>query len=774
VGESIKSKAENVISIVDLFKDLKPQKTTTGYKLECPSCGLQGNRTKGFILFSDGNRAYCHSSGKSFGLLEAYALKKGLIDCIDGREKGQKGAILEGDLFTKTMDELKEEYDKETYENIMDTIGIRKSVELPGDGILDSEFADTVSERIKNKQVMFYRPVMRAIVEIGTIQHSEGEDTYNGIIELEPHRFVTILERYYRPWAKRYTREGFITVNKSLNSAKAKIVMVSDNFRDRMPVLNRIFTVPIPIIKENELTHPKKGYDERFYSYLPYNSVEIDDNLNVEEAKEIIDKIFEEFCFRDEQSKINAIAGLLTPFLRGLYPKFTTRAPVFVYDANRERAGKDYCANITGMLYEGVALEEPPISTGEKSGNANDELRKKVFTAMMAGRKRLHFSNNKGHINSAVFEGVTTSETYSDRVLGSNKSYQLPNEIDYSLSGNLGMTMTADLMNRSVFVDLFLEDEDANARKFKNPDLHGWVDENRSKILSAFYALVVNWVEKGMPPGSLPFASFPHWSKICGGVMEAAGYGNPCVRNHSDNMIVDTATSDMKTLFEECYDKYPNQEITKQQIYDVVKDNGEIFAYLDLDSEDGKREFSKKFIKYVGRIFSKIKLKHDGNPRKPRRKYMFCNIVYSSGCTSDLHGELPILVHGGTSEGTLSSTHTIGKSDGCATSTIMYHDVPNQQKVKITPISKKTPPNVDDGFFKEEDRTAQFWEADDTKDIKKQCTEDEIYQTIKNNPGINGDEVWDKHGIGTNKFISDLYKDKKLEIKDGDRLYVIG
>jgi len=31
------------------------------------------------------------------------------------------------------------------------------------------------------------------------------------------------------------------------------------------------------------------------------------------------------------------------------------------------------------------------------------------------------------------------------------------------------------------------------------------------------------------PPGKIPFASFQDWSKICGGVLECAGYGNPCV-----------------------------------------------------------------------------------------------------------------------------------------------------------------------------------------------------------------------------------------------------
>ena len=40
------------------------------------------------------------------------------------------------------------------------------------------------------------------------------------------------------------------------------------------------------------------------------------------------------------------------------------------------------------------------------------------------------------------------------------------------LSGNIGVTYTPDLANRCRFINLFLEIEDANSRKFGNPKLH--------------------------------------------------------------------------------------------------------------------------------------------------------------------------------------------------------------------------------------------------------------------------------------------------------------
>ena len=57
--------------------------------------------------------------------------------------------------------------------------------------------------------------------------------------------------------------------------------------------------------------------------------------------------------------------------MRGLFSSFSVRTPLWIYIANRERAGKDYLAGINGILYEGYALEEPPISMGDKDRGNN-------------------------------------------------------------------------------------------------------------------------------------------------------------------------------------------------------------------------------------------------------------------------------------------------------------------------------------------------------------------------------------------------------------------
>ena len=298
---------------------------------------------------------------------------------------------------------------------------------------------------------------------------------------------------------------------------------------------------------------------------------------------------------------------------------------MFFYLANRERAGKDYCAGVTGIVYEGFNLEEAPISNSDKHNNNSEELRKKLLSSMIGGRKRMHFSNNKGYIDNAVFEAITTTEKYIDRLLGKNENLVFDNELDFSLSGNVGVGFTPDFANRCRFVRLFLEIENANERHFDKSDLHGWILTNRNKVISALYSLVRNWEDQGCPDGTVNFASFPSWAKICGGIMEAAGYNNPCV---IDNDIVtvagDAETTDMKELFEVAYKTYKENFIKKDAILTIVHDQ-DLFPNWDLVNNRGDQtKFGNLLTKYVGRLLSDIRLQIKTPGARPsRQEYCF-------------------------------------------------------------------------------------------------------------------------------------------------------
>jgi len=716
-----------MFNIKELFKEEELTETSSGtFKTICTDCGLQGGRTEGFILFPETNTSYCHSSHKWFTLLETFALKNKIIRCLDGRDKEQKHSVLTGELYKQTLDELKENFSEEEYDDILDSIGIRKEIELPNNGKLISEFATELAKKIKREQIFFYRADTKKVIEIGKIKHSNGDIEYNGFINVDSNRFITLIERYYRPWCKIYTKNGEMIIHKSMPQNIAGTVLVSDNFRDEMPIINRIFYVQIPIIYNGKLTFPRKGYDKRFASWLPYNSPSISNpDMKLIEAKKILNDLFGEFCFKSEQDKVNAISAFITPYLRGLFTAFNVRTPVFIYEANRERAGKDYLANLTGILYEGFALEEPPLSTSDKMQNNSDELRKKILSAMISGRKRLHFSNNKGYLNNATFESITTAERWADRILGKSENLTFDNELDFSLSGNIGMTLTPDLANRSRFIRLFLDIEDANSRRFATPNLHEWVIENKNLILSALYSIVKNWIDNGCHDGSLPYSSFSQWAKICGGIMECAELGNPCVIDKDVSGIsTDSETTDMKTLFEICYENKPETWIKKHEIIEIIKQYGDSsFAYYDWDKKSDQTRFGLRFLKYIGRILSDIKLIVKDNTIRPARWEFRFEKEKRDGYLGKLGNSYPSLY-------------------------LIYNRENNYiENLPTLPTLPKS------------DREIQFWEAEECKNIKPNYTKEDILNWIKANSNYDYRDMYNKFGVGCLKFRNELKKE---------------
>lgn len=524
-------------------------------------------------------------------------------------------------------------------EEVMDKIGYkedeeepinRPEISKPGSGRSISKFAEDVINVMKDKEVLFFRPNTNEIVEVGNIKMKDKNDEeklISGFIELQPTRFITLLERYAKIGDEFFSKKtGAFFSESSMSKTTAEVVLASQIFQEKLPQITRIFKIPLPIMYKNQLTFPRLGYDERFNSWLSFDSPIITE-MNLEDAKKWITEIFKEFCFNQDnydKNRVMAIAGLLTPFLRGLYSNFNVRAPLFIYIGNRERTGKDCCAGVTGIIYEGEDIQDSPISTGEKYTNENEELRKKFTGALISGRNRMHFSNCKGHIQNSVFENILTNPVWRDRKMRVNDNIQISNEMDFSISGNAGITYTRDLAERSRFIKLFFAGENINERKFEREKLHVWVLKHRNEIISALYALVKNWVDKGSKPGTLPFTSFPEWASICGGIMESAGYNNPCVIDKSnDDYGGDIEKENMKQIYEICFEEHPNEWIKKEVIMNVVRKN-EIYP---VEQNIEKSKFMVRLRKYNGRELSEIRMVMDETlKRKADHSFKFVKI----------------------------------------------------------------------------------------------------------------------------------------------------
>lgn len=76
------------MKIIDLFEESELKEKGDGnFLVECPSCGSDNSDYGGMVLNVERNISYCFGSKTWFTLKETYALKKGIINCTEGRRK---------------------------------------------------------------------------------------------------------------------------------------------------------------------------------------------------------------------------------------------------------------------------------------------------------------------------------------------------------------------------------------------------------------------------------------------------------------------------------------------------------------------------------------------------------------------------------------------------------------------------------------------------------------------------------------------------------------
>jgi DNA polymerase I-like protein with 3'-5' exonuclease and polymerase domains len=435
-----------------------------------------------------------------------------------------------------------------------------------------------------------------------------------GFRELTALRAKGMLEGYMEPGVLRLDENGEeVFVPKSFVTEFCAGMVQSDQLRDPLDHISRILSVPLPLHIGNELVYPKKGFDPRFGTYLVPDSPELDHAMPINEAWELIAKIFSGFCFTNEQSRTHAVARLLTPFAHALLG-WTTRVPLWAFIGSRPRCGKDYLSGCVLIIYEGSAFEDQPI-TGRDSA---PETGKRILAAARAGRRFMHFSNCEQRIikDTSLIQAIT-NQMLSGRNLGTNDAKSditVPNEIEFSVSFNLGVSIAEDLGPRARPISMAFYEEDPNSRTFPNPHLHETLKKERTKILSAFAAVFKVWAKAGFPKGPTPFTSFVDWAEIIGGIMFAnrqymyaafdplpgdgtkqlkfarppEGWGDPCLPWNDEfaESVADRRSAAMSALFIVCRKDFGDTWVKNKDIIDCI---AKYQASLGTDDDEGEK-----------------------------------------------------------------------------------------------------------------------------------------------------------------------------------------
>lgn len=546
----------------------------------------------------------------TFNCLHAHCRKRGTLDLCQWLEERNPGVIDE-------HCEKRRAYRADETESI----GGLPLVLHPGPGRLISETAADLGRIIAPLHVWFNRN--GNLVEV-------SRDTTGMGLRFREITSVTAcagIERFVLPVTiDKGDTNGNLRVPTSFDREMMAKLLAAPQFLQQLPVISRVLSSPLAIIDETTrgLVDLQPGYNPEHKLFLDPGFGPID-IVEPGEARMILNDLLGGFCFETEQDRVHALARIITPYVRQIMG-WTARTPLWIYVANRPRAGKDYQAMLSFIIYEGDVCEDAPLE------RSHEETRKRITAALMSGRPFMHFANCQGHIDDAALTAAVTSRTIGARNLGGSGSaddLRLPNEMEFSISANVGLTFREDIGPRSRRIALAFQDEDPNSRRFRYPDLHDVVRRNRRRILGAIHALVKVWVEQGCPPGPSSFTSFPEWARVMGGIMHANGLGNPCLPHATELALGgDLKEKAMHAVYTIGFARWPDQWVIKQDLFQALagSDDEDLNFFGSFVGEDATKTRTRAgmaLTAYKGRILSGVILEVDPAGKGSQQRVRF-------------------------------------------------------------------------------------------------------------------------------------------------------
>jgi putative DNA primase/helicase len=310
--------------------------------------------------------------------------------------------------------------------------------------------------------------------------------------------------------------------------------------------VNRVVDVPVLSAIGSLITSPGFHPDARTY-YVPDTAMgavaQVDQDwehepsyndfvhgttmqqLAVEDAKQLLLEVLQDFPFADEASRAHALCLIIEPFVREMIGNSPT--PMYAITASQPDSGKTLLADVC----LGIGCGRPAVSTYTSD---EDELRKRITALLMQGRSVVQFDNVKQVLDSGVLAAALTASTWEDRILGKSQLATAQIRNVWLFTSN-NPTISAELTRR--ICPIRLTNPHPADYDFLHANLAEWAREHRAELVQASLVLALNYVRGWdldvTPDGELEMRrrytsrtrmlhSYPRWSEIMGGILHAA------------------------------------------------------------------------------------------------------------------------------------------------------------------------------------------------------------------------------------------------------------
>jgi hypothetical protein len=233
---------------------------------------------------------------------------------------------------------------------------------------------------------------------------------------------------------------------------------------------------------------------------------------------------FQSFPFVNAFAKGAMLAALLTAVERPVLPT----APALAFDAPVQGSGKTLLARCVAYLATG----REPDTFPHTKGRDDEEIRKRLFAALVMGTSTILWDNVTGSFDSAAMAGFLTAPVMADRVLGKSQALRLPNRALLVFTGN-NLCFEGDMPRRVIKCRIDPRSATPFAREFAMDPLDH-VRIHRQDMVTAACTLIRAYQTSGADRAQGRMASFEEWDDLVrqtvvwvGTTMAVGAFGDP-------------------------------------------------------------------------------------------------------------------------------------------------------------------------------------------------------------------------------------------------------
>ena len=301
----------------------------------------------------------------------------------------------------------------------------------------------------------------------------------------------------------------------------ADSILSCREFKDALPEIKLVAPFPIPHIDQNGQMDFIVGFDRQLGIYadgvmpcLP----------SVEKSMVLIKMLFRDFRFQTPSDFSRAVAFLLSITL--VWAQIISmRCPLFVVGADLSQTGKGFLCKLIYAVW-GIKTGIVNAKVGGLGG-----LEESFDRMIINGFFSILLDNLRGLVDSQKIESFQTEDSYHARALRTEMVIE-PRRIVVGATSNQAH-FTADLANRSVFIDLLKQPADYQFQRVGDKSFLEYVKANRHLFQSAVFSILKCWWDAGHAQADNVPHDFKDWARPMSAIIETTCCLPPLFDGHA-------------------------------------------------------------------------------------------------------------------------------------------------------------------------------------------------------------------------------------------------